>query len=68
MGRDHTLKYLQNTDEHSQDYQNIGGLGRVGRFFSTYFKKTFLVSLKYTKVPAYNSFLTITGLPSLGSS
>lgn len=46
MGRDHTLKYLQNTDEHSQDYQNIGGLGRVGRFFSTYFKKTFLVSLK----------------------
>lgn len=41
MGRDHTVIYLQNTEEHFQLYQSIRNIGNIGGCFLRYFKKTF---------------------------
>ena len=40
MGRDHTVIYLQNTEEHFQLYQSIRNIGNIGGCFLRYFKKT----------------------------
>jgi hypothetical protein len=65
MGRDNTLKYSQNTDEHFQIYRSIGNLGGIESLFSPSFYKTFLIFIKNIKVPSielmpdYTSFATL---------
>ncbi len=61
MGRDHTVIYLQNTEEHFQLYQSIRNIGKIGGCFLRYFKKTFNFIQNKLKIPSkcYSSISTL---------
>lgn len=61
MGRDHTVIYLQNTEEHFQLYQSIRNIGNIGGCFLRYFKKTFNFIQNKLKIPpkCYSSISTL---------